>query len=486
MIDLPQHAAQITLWKFYGDPCYRFDRVVEQNWFTPYLLGYAITRLFAFILPVNGALKAVVFLAIVALPLSMLSLTRRAGVDDWLALVGFPLAFGFSFYWGFLNFLASIPLAIVFVALAYDYMGRRTLVRGVLLTFIAALLVISHALVFVGAAAAAGAMHLFLWRTPRQMIAAALPYVMPIPALLWWVHRMRSHEARVNIPPMWGLGSDRLLQFPSDLLSAAYERAAFFYAIALALIVVVCGVRFTRDARRWMPAIVFGLMYFFLPQSVFGTAFVNQRFAVLCAATIPLALERRASLVRPSLVRPLIVIAAFGWLAILSARFYRFGIEADSFDRLVDHLPTNRGVLLLNAEPRSEFVGGPMYLHYSAYYQARKGGTIGWSFASNFPVLMHYRPGADPMTTPGLGWDPRLFRWNSPDSHFDYFVIRAPLDLGAPAFRRASEPIILAGRWGMWWLYQRQRQPPIRPVCPPLVPDGDAARRPLLVSGTWP
>ena len=46
MVDLPQHAAQLSAWVHLKDPAYGFVDQFEVNWWTPYLLSYLLARPF--------------------------------------------------------------------------------------------------------------------------------------------------------------------------------------------------------------------------------------------------------------------------------------------------------------------------------------------------------------------------------------------------------------------------------------------------------
>src|SRR6186713_1195082 len=86
MVDLPQHAAQLSTWVHLDDPAFGFAEQFEVNWRTPYLLSYLLARPFVPLLGVLGALKLVVLLAIVANFAAYLGLARAAGQDPWLSL----------------------------------------------------------------------------------------------------------------------------------------------------------------------------------------------------------------------------------------------------------------------------------------------------------------------------------------------------------------------------------------------------------------
>jgi hypothetical protein len=479
MTDLPQHAAQITFWKHYSDPCYRFDLQYEKNWFTPYLGGYALARLFASIVSVNAAFKIVIALYIITLALTSLMLARRVGVDHWLSLLAFPLAYGFSFYWGFVNTLVALPLSVVFVALAYDYARESTVRRGVAVGVLALLIPFVHALLF--AACFVAAVLMLCWslrRDFRRLLPALLPYLAPLPVLALWWQRVGGHE-RMRMASFWALTPTRLIRFFSDLLSAGWDPAGAVVAILLMIVAALAGLRPSRDPRRWIPAAVFALSYFLGPLALRGTTFINQRFAVLFVIALLLAFDSRPPLLRVRLVHSLMVIVVLAWSVVLIARFVQFQRESQDFDRLVDRMPTNARVLYLDYAPGSAAIPAYPYFQYAAYYQERKGGLINWSFANNFQVIMRYRPGAEIRTTRSLYQNPRLFRWGTNDSRYDFFLVRAPVDLQRVIFAEATEPVVLDGQVGWWWLYRRASAKPASP-CPPLVPDGDVAHRPVI------
>ncbi len=114
MVDMPQHAAQITALRELWQGNESFTRLFEINWFTPYLLGYLVLAGLAMVLPITFASQLLVSASLVALPLLTGRLLRTAGADErwkWLAI---PCSFSFAFYWGFLSFIVAAPLALLF------------------------------------------------------------------------------------------------------------------------------------------------------------------------------------------------------------------------------------------------------------------------------------------------------------------------------------------------------------------------------------
>ena len=82
-IDLPGHATQIHLWMNLDESLGDLYRI---NWFTPYLLGYAVARGFAEFVGVVAALKLVLSVGLIAQYAAVRFLLRIVGAERWLAL----------------------------------------------------------------------------------------------------------------------------------------------------------------------------------------------------------------------------------------------------------------------------------------------------------------------------------------------------------------------------------------------------------------
>jgi hypothetical protein len=465
MIDVPQHAAQISIWSHFDDPCYRFADTYEFNWSTPYLFGYVLIRCVAAILPVDRAVEVAIYLAVVTLPLAIRSLLRHTEGDRWLSLLGFPLAFGFTFYWGFVNYLIAIPVAVFYLTLAYELSSRTHIGRAVLLACVSVLLLVSHALIFLYCAAAATALALFV-RPRRHAAVLLIPAALPVPALIWWVGQMRGSESLVRHPIGWNLGIYRLMHLPSVLLSDERDTFAIVFVLFVVAAIAVSGARPTADARRWVFFALAAVIYFCGPQSAFGTAFLFHRFAVFVAIGLLFVLHTKGREM-PAWSRALIVIAVISWCSLLAVRFHRFDGEASEFDAILSAIPANRRIASYTAYPNSEAVPGAVFLHFPAYYQERKGGVTSWSFATFFPQLIRYRAGAAPKLGGSVLFDPAHLDWEGL-STFDYVVIRARRDPTPALAAKAPYPLFPTRRSGMWWLYATPRGRAARDSCPPL------------------
>lgn len=451
MADLAEHAAQVAIWKHFGDACHDFSALFELNFATPYLLAYAVTRLVAIALPVSLAIRLTVFLGVLLFPLSLRVLLRRSGADPWWALLGFPLAFGFSFYWGFFSFWFALPLAVLYVALLLDRSSRMAL-----LWVVSLLLLAGHALLVLFCAAVT-AIVVLLDRAFLRMV----PITTALLALVAWAVSTRSSETAVHRAINWHPGVYRPIQFPSVLFANETDIAAVALFAAIVLAVALARPRWSREPRRWALTLAGGAAYLAGPLAAFGTAFLFGRFAVLLAIGLLLLFdvpERRSAR-----SRYLVVAVVAVWMIVLTARFQRFGAEAREFDQVLKGIPPGRSVLTFNVDPFSADVPGPVFLHFGAWYQVEKGGLVAWSFASSFPSLVRYRRGSEPVVRYGSVPRGRI-DWEGV-RQYDYVIIQG--DPG-PVVSRAPYAMKVIAQHGRWTLLRRADVRPGGRTCPPL------------------
>lgn len=454
MVDLPQHAAQIFLWSRYDDPALDLARTYELNYFTPYLLGYCLVRLLTSVTGLVVALKLVISAAVLGLPLAMAWLLSRAGRDPTWALAGFPLAFGYSFYWGFFNYLVALPLGLLFVGLAIGYADRPDRRGAATLAVAGCLLFFGHLLVLGLAALASGLWILLRAERWRDGLLRTLPLAAPLPMILAWGMVTRNTQPMIREPPEFGaMPWVRLADLPGTLLGESKDVEAWWCGLLLLGLVALSG-RPAREAHRWGPFLAASLVYIFGPYLALGARFLYPRFALYLLPFFLLAWDPRPR-VRPALLRGGLAAIALGWLTLVTLRFQGFDREAVPFDRVTAAIEPGKSLVSVAYYPVSEWVPGRVpFVHFAAWSQARRGGLLGFSFAVYFPEMVRYRDGFRPPMTPGLEVWPRRFDWKV-DGAFDYYLVKTPPGMEATLFRNG--PVSCVSHEAGWWLYRRSQ-----------------------------
>jgi hypothetical protein len=453
MIDLPQHAAQITTWQRLdaGDPV-ALERF-ELNFRTPYLLAYPLARALAPLCGVVLALKIVVWASIVASFFAVALLAKKLGHDPWLGLFGSVTAMGLCFYFGFVSFLVAMPLAVAALALALGHAARPSLQSGTLLALLMTLVLTAHGIAFM---MAFGTVALLLLRGGGSWLARLAPLVPPALMALFWI---APGPVSVRIGgDAWGLTPERLRELPALLVGmGSSDHVAFVLGLALLTTTVLSlGLRLERRALHVLPLGLLLAAYYFFPVMFRGVVLLHTR---LVCFLLPIALLAVAPRPSPAVSarrvsRALMLAVTLVWLGGYSLRLVAFNREAEAFHTLAARLPPGLAMrpLVFDRDSRA-FPGVPAFLHYSAYYYVEKGGFQGYSFAMYPLSVVRYRPGIEATMQHGLEWRPDLFRQEEiPD--YDYFLVRSEYDRTDELF--AGTNVELTAHVGPWWGYTRR------------------------------
>jgi hypothetical protein len=477
--------AQVALLRNLHDPGFRFAQLFEVNWFTPYLIGYMAVYVLVPLLGLVTAGKVVLSAALAGLPVGTALLLEETGGDAFWAVLTIPCMYGFSYEWGFLNFLVAVPIGLAFLVVIMRNL-RAPLPRGqILAAILAALLFFSHALMFALSALAAGAYALLESRDLRRTTRVMFPVACLLPvAVLWYVRIQR--DVRTHISLLWDLDwfhpegavslGGRVNGFLPRMLGVEASAICLLMGTFLFMLPLLAGARPAKRAAAWTPLFIVACVLLLCPTGAMGTEFLYQRFTVLalpfflCVLTAPRA--------TPPLGRVVVVLFVVFWVILLGIRTLRCNADAQGFAKILDAMEPNQralslifnpwpteqppsasGGLIAFFAPVTDLVRAPVFVHYPQWYSAMRMGVVDVSFALVYSELVVYRSDRMPAVELGFELEPETFSWSRVDGGlYRYFIFRAPVDPGASLFRDAPCRVALVARSNEWWLYEKDPQ----------------------------
>jgi hypothetical protein len=207
-------------------------------------------------------------------------------------------------------------------------------------------------------------------------------------------------------------------------------------------------------------AITWAVLYCVVPKVFIATWFIFERFptfALVCAiAAAPVAIGEFAPqrFIRPAAA----VVAILSGLSTIG-HFQRIPDEADA-DAILDAIPEGKRVIAVTwSNTGRPVILREMWVHLLAYYQARRPGQIGYSFAKFESMPVHYAVGKVPPVIPGgMEWDAGKYDpAASYARYWDTVLVRTPDD--APdadprprTFRDGANRVTVLARRGRFWL----------------------------------
>jgi hypothetical protein len=484
MADLSQHAAQVSMFRNLHNPSFPFADSLLVNWFTPYLLGYALIYALAPLFGILVSTKLVVSLALVSTPLLTAIVIRELGGDPLWAVLTIPGMYGFSFEWGFLNYLVAAPLGIAFFWISIRHVRKPTFTTWAGLALAGLGLFFSHALVwgfFVGACVI-----YILCESPnfKRGLLLALAALITAPLILLWMLRSQSNGTEFYTQTIWDLGWidssewgplwGRAAGFMARLLGFKPGIGCTVVGLLLFALPLIAGCRPNRRWSAWSPFAGCLLILFLAPTTLLvtagsGASMVYQRFAMfalplfLCALSAPDPAgdgssqpEPRKRSKRYGILRMVTPILMLIWVGVICSRVAHFSKEARGFGEMLARMKPNQRALSMVFYPYSDVSIAEVFLHFPQWYAAEKDGIVDPNFSTSGNVLVLYREGRAPLVPPHFDLRPDLFNWTADDgASYRYFIVRGKEDYGRFLFRDATCDISLSSHQNGWWLYER-------------------------------
>jgi hypothetical protein len=479
--DFPQHVAAVTVLSNYSNAAFRFFEYFELTLGrTQYLTVYLLAAVIAKALGAVIATKLVLSLSLVATPYGLLRLLRALGLSPWLTLLSLPLVFNVHVAFGFLNFIAAIPILFWGLELAVKELVERNVRRQILLAFVLLLGFLTHIVPF--GVLVFGVVLLTRWERGALLRQGLTLLPALSMALLWLV---KSPAGRVvtsvgfggtkeDAIPVYQTFGDALRHVPEWMLDISSGdsdevRLTIWLIVVLGLLVIATTVptalresnepsqpESLRIERQLWGRVVVGLI---LPASLVAYVLfpaasgyiwpICQRFPLIAGYFVVPLLGRA----RPWAVGIAGAIAV--WVSvsgILETRILYRETESkayDGFDEVIGHIPQGSRVATLVFDRNIEGLRLSPLMHAAGWVQAARGGMVMFTFAefpsSPFTYKETARP---PKIPPRWEWVPERVYPDQDLSWYDFVLVHGWKGSLEQSLRFTS--VAAQGKWSLW------------------------------------
>lgn len=491
LIDLPQHAGQVALWRDLLAGTSPWSDLFRLNLWTPYLIGYGLALPLSFIMPVGTALQVVLSVAYVAFVLLGMRLRAHFGADSRLDWFFLPTFFGFAYSWGFYTFLVASPVVILFILVVDRYAQNPSLRQGIGATLIGLVLLLSHGLAFVFAVMAAACLYTIRCHNsgegwPKRWLRGVWPLVIVgVACIILYLISVRiqtEYWAKGHLPFTWDFSIMRVPRLMANSIGDYYTPKMLLLVIMVVMLAIpwLMGLRLNRrDPATWVLFVITSLICLFVPGTVIATAYVYQRFAlymlpayalIFAAAALRSTAGAQGSTVGRQGTMSMMALIACVWVTFgcHSLEMGNFADEAEDFEAIMSVMEPKQRVLALTFDERSEEANLDLpYRHYATWYQSEKQGLVDFNFAWFPPQIVRFRPDKLPKVMEGLkGQNFTVQRY--PLEPYRYIVARHTSALPANLFKGADCAPSIVMKKGTWTLFERK-------ACLLAQPDGSKA-----------
>jgi hypothetical protein len=397
-VDLPAHGAQLeTLVQLIrGDPAAR--QVYEIHVPIGYGLVYWLFLPIAFAWNGAVAVRAALWVALLLYPLSHLALLRAFRRPDWMLLLGLPLAFNFSYWYGLLSGLFAVPLAFLTVAAferaqSVPHQDRAGWIWLALVNAGAAATLQSHLLAFVALVLSLGVLALCHPPRRRSLRWAAMGLALPLALSL---PKVWSMAVRALTPGAWPATEYALTSHltwffrnyrPEGLLAAWGP-----VLVSTAMVLLYLG---RRRQEPLAPAAMFAALlglYLVTPKTLSGIFLISVRLPVFAGMISLLLVDGNAI---PRWLRAGMLTICLVSLVETGVFHWRFARAIDGIQAMLEGPPPGRHGYWSLAGP--QILGSrQIYLEHLGQWLTAARGGVGHNFfadAEHHPV--RFRAGVE-------------------------------------------------------------------------------------------
>lgn len=461
MVDIPQHAAQIIALKsLLGGGEWAYSSMFEVKPFTPYWLGYGLVMILSVPLGIVMAMKIIIAGSQCLFIWAAAKFCLRMKMPfewRWLFIL---LPFGFSYQWGFLNFIVAAPLGFIFLSQVRKMQENSNWKYCLNVAVWVHLLFFAHFLI----AAFFCAIAVFLltdpWSGFKSWFHRCLPIFSVLPLTVVWliVSFSSTQEARGAI--LWQIGLNRLTEFLPSFASAPMPAIGQLLGFLCLALPFFYGARPRRSVLIWMPFGLYVIWMLFVPHVLGGNFFTYQRFGLfglplyLLCFEIPIRSDERSHLKIMNFGLALLVVFIVGWHSI---RVMIFNSETAGYREVIEHAEPGKRILMLAFDPMSQASDAPLHLHIAGWYQAEHNGLAEFNFARFWGVPVKYKKDAPSEIYSGFEWYPGRFEWEHHRGEvYDYVLARHSLDASRWLREKSGDTIQLIAKSGEWQLYGKK------------------------------
>jgi hypothetical protein len=473
LVDYPQHLALAALLKriIVGDPA--ATALFETNLVSYNSAFHVVVALLHLALPIEIAGSIVIGGGVVLAAIAVLRLLDATDRPRTRAFLALPLLVGYSFAWGFVNF--GLGLAIQLLVLSRIIgraSGRPASARDDLIT---AVLAVLGAWTHLLASALGYMLHLVAIvvdvQTRRAALAARLGRAVRIgvpllPAIgycaLVYVRQKQLAWQNFEYGKHEGNDAFALVKVKDFLDFTAGLRAdqldAKVVAIVLGLLLISALFRDLDDAPppvlRWL-FVASLVAYLVIPHVFWATNFVFERISFLVVLTAILWAPKMSA-PREELAQ--IVALSLGLFTATAFVVWTGEVRAQTadLDAILDQMPKGRRVTGLVHQPKIPATQQWSLLHSPAFYVARNGGEVAFSFTRTMSLPVHYKRETLPPDPPAnFEWNPGDYAPDLPFArYFDLLLVKTvrPGDPRGALFGARAEQVTVVAQRGAWWI----------------------------------
>jgi hypothetical protein len=462
MIDLAQHVAMMNDYAKMLSGNNPHADFIEPQFFTPYFAAYLASLFFSLAFPMLIAVKIMLSMAILLFIYSVKKIVDYVDGNQCWSYLGITVAIGSAYYWGFITFIAALPIGLLYFVYGINYAANPNRKKTILLAIFGIGLFFSHMLISVYFTAA-----LFLYvilqdKKIKSNFITALPILSFVPIFLAYMILKVFGESHGTLSTIdW----EHVPQRYKIILSFQLGYDNYLTNLIGILVLVtpfLLGGKFSKKINRLAPLILIVAIVLLAPGYALGVALLWPRYTILLLPMLLFALDFDKTNKYSQIRQFVPIILASVSIYIHCSAALDFSGQQKPLSTIFDKMDSNSKVQAMIYYPYNGDLKLPTYNHSILWYQYEKDGFVVPNFSKFFNQPLMYKSTDFTSSIKGI---PHVtnFNWaKSKGACFDYFLARNNRDEFSFTLKQYADKVELIEQDSVWWLYRNLE----RKACP--------------------
>lgn len=454
MVDLPQHVAMMNDYAKMLSGNEVNTGIIEMQFFTPYFAAYLPSLFLSLFFPMLIAVKMMLSMAIFLFVYSVKKIVDLVDGNEHWSYLGMAVAISNAYYWGFITFIAALPIGLLYFIYGINYAKNPTQKKAILLAVFGVGLFFCHMLVSVYFSAA-----LFLYvilqdKNIRSNFITSLPILSFVPIFLAYIILKLLGESHGTLSTIeWEYIPVRYIRTISSQIG--YDS---YLTNLIGILVLVTpfllGGRFSRKPSRLAPFVLSLAIVLLAPNYMLGVAILWSRYTILLLPMLLFALDFDKTNKHSQISQFIPIILVSATIYIHCSASLDFNDKQQPLITIFEKMDSNSKVQAMMYYPYNGDLKLPTYNHSISWYQYEKGGLVVPSFSSFFNQPLVYNTTTFANAIKEIP-DMSSFSWmKSKGGCFDYFLARNNRDEFSFTLQKYAKNVELIAQDSVWWLYR--------------------------------
>lgn len=456
MVDLPQHISQVKAFQALLDGNEFYSDIYKINWLTPYVIPNLILLVFSKLFTPIASVKISVSIYLIAIPIISRKLLDLYNRPKELQLLTIPLLYGVPFNWGFIPYLISTAIGVVWIYFFIKDNDNILSLKNIVISF---LLAFSHAISWGVITFNILVIYLYRNKITYKNILKAFPIISPVIIIFAWSYLSISSDSSAT--ELRAISYYPILYKILIMFVANFMGNDIFLGIPKIIILYFSIRLYTRIEKNkslyWTLIISNIVLFYISPHMVFSTAYFSDRLLVLLPLFFVMIVKKVENKNLFIFLSTLCVLLSVGSRL---TQQYIIENDFDNFSEITSKVQKNKKIFYISdKDDLGEYKYGlqniTYYIHIAQLLNNNIDVVVDFNFSYYHNIMIRYKNKG--IFNSQVSYNYKDFNWKRISKTDHYYIIVRDCDIDKKTIHRIEKDSnhTLIAKNNCWSFYER-------------------------------